>query len=686
MTTEEKQFAELLRHYYNTVSKDAINEASLPLNGYEIARVKNYYPINTDSNFVRREIESLLRDGTIEGQGNLKERNNSTNPIVLGDAISTLMSNMDSVSKYYGLAIPIRNFMAVFNQTTIGYGNSVKRAITTVFGSESVQYIEKLISDLQFPKKTSGKFVMLRGNFAQATLAANPSVMLKQTASFPTAAAVLGFDNMAKALMRGRVDMNLIDKYTPLMWYRRQGNIDTALSEAKKSHSIMRKIAPRLTSVVMDGIQKFDILTVGRVWKAAEAKVSSETDLKVDTDEFYREVARQFNKAVEETQPNYSVMQRPQALRSDSELTKSVVMFATQRLQNVNMAYDATFGLKRAQQDYKTDKSEKNAKKLRSAKVKFASTHAALILSSAMIAGINILINGLLNKRDREDLDEEFAKEFVSSYVGNLLFGSEICETLSALILKDKRYDMSVPQLDMINQLLNALISLENNAESGKSIAGDVRTIAKLGGQFFGIPVQNLEKYIVGTIGIFSPEFKANYDNLFYPMSSKYLDKLEPDSEYYNAAFKIVAEGRYGTMDNDTAAELCRLYKANREGVLMSETTSVTIDKVKHTDGEQFDKYVSERVKLGNEFATALIKSNQYKSADDSKKIKYLSKAYDFATDFAKHSAYDFELSNKPKNGKNKPKLESKAALYEKRHNANEVVNYIMIYVDEYSE
>lgn len=686
MTTEEKQFAELLRHYYNTVSKDAINEASLPLNGYEIARVKNYYPINTDSNFVRREIESLLRDGTIEGQGNLKERNNSTNPIVLGDAISTLMSNMDSVSKYYGLAIPIRNFMAVFNQTTIGYGNSVKRAITTVFGSESVQYIEKLISDLQFPKKTSGKFVMLRGNFAQATLAANPSVMLKQTASFPTAAAVLGFDNMAKALMRGRVDMNLIDKYTPLMWYRRQGNIDTALSEAKKSHSIMRKIAPRLTSVVMDGIQKFDILTVGRVWKAAEAKVSSETDLKVDTDEFYREVARQFNKAVEETQPNYSVMQRPQALRSDSELTKSVVMFATQRLQNVNMAYDATFGLKRAQQDYKTDKSEKNAKKLRSAKVKFASTHAALILSSAMIAGINILINGLLNKRDREDLDEEFAKEFVSSYVGNLLFGSEICETLSALILKDKRYDMSVPQLDMINQVLNALISLENNAESGKSIAGDVRTIAKLGGQFFGIPVQNLEKYIVGTIGIFSPEFKANYDNFFYPMSSKYLDKLEPDSEYYNAAFKIVAEGRYGTMDNDTAAELCRLYKANREGVLMSETTSVTIDKVKHTDGEQFDKYVSERVKLGNEFATALIKSNQYKSADDSKKIKYLSKAYDFATDFAKHSAYDFELSNKPKNGKNKPKLESKAALYEKRHNANEVVNYIMIYVDEYSE
>ncbi len=45
MTTWEKNYAEEIRKYYNTMSKAEINAVSVKLKGYEVAKVGEYYPI-----------------------------------------------------------------------------------------------------------------------------------------------------------------------------------------------------------------------------------------------------------------------------------------------------------------------------------------------------------------------------------------------------------------------------------------------------------------------------------------------------------------------------------------------------------------------------------------------------------------------------------------------------------------
>ena len=45
MTTREKNYAEEIRKYYNTMSKAEINAVSVKLKGYEVAKVGEYYPI-----------------------------------------------------------------------------------------------------------------------------------------------------------------------------------------------------------------------------------------------------------------------------------------------------------------------------------------------------------------------------------------------------------------------------------------------------------------------------------------------------------------------------------------------------------------------------------------------------------------------------------------------------------------
>ncbi|MEG0586231.1 MAG: hypothetical protein RR504_07570, partial [Christensenellaceae bacterium] len=106
MTSEEKEFANIAYEFFNKVSKDAINETSLKLAGYEIATVDDYMPIVVDKKFAAGDFESLLHDGTIEGMGMLRERTTSSKPIVLEDITSVILRQIDNVAKYYGLAIP----------------------------------------------------------------------------------------------------------------------------------------------------------------------------------------------------------------------------------------------------------------------------------------------------------------------------------------------------------------------------------------------------------------------------------------------------------------------------------------------------------------------------------------------------------------------------------------------------
>jgi hypothetical protein len=556
MTASEKEFADIAYNFFNGMSKEAINETSLVLNGYELATVDNYFPITTNKNFTRSEFESLVRDGTIEGMGMLKERASASNPIILEDITGVLLRQIDNVGKYYGMAIPLRNFNAVYNTTTTGFGDSVKNAVSQKWGTNATNYIENLVTDLQGSKKQHDWFDTLKGNFAQATLAFNAGVTAKQVASYPTAASVLGWKALKKGITRAIKNRkmsheefnNLIDKYTPYYWYRRQGSIDTEIGDIVRDKSFVNK-APFLTN----WIQSADMLTTGRLlWSASEEYVlENNPELKEGTDQFYKEVANVYNRTILDTQPNYTVLQRPDILRSDNKLLKSVTMFQTQRMQNYNIAYESIAEYKVALNKYNASKTKANEQNLKQAKKNLAKSISGLIVAGVSIATITALNNKLLNRGkdyQNEDGEETFgsitkglAGDFMESMAGNVLWGSELYGFLTG-----NWYDLQAPQLDALNDIVNDIsnfstsiskaVEQKNTAYLYKSSNELAKTLATM----FGIPLSNAEKYVGGILRKVLPEPMAQVDALYnYSSNKKYFEGKVKNGENLTSAKEV---------------------------------------------------------------------------------------------------------------------------------------------------
>ena len=476
MTDQERSFAKAVQKYFNEDSKTALNEVSEKLKGYPVAEVENYFPINTDSNFTRSEFESLKRDGTIEGMGFLKERVVAKNPILLRDASDVVDQAIRMHGKYVGLAIPVRNFNKVWNVTTTAYGEdgnsayptgSVQSAIESRWGKTGTKYVDKLMGDLQGSTQAKNVWAKalnkVKGNYAQAVLTLNLSVAMKQAASYPTAAAVLGWKPLAQAMKDfGKVDLGLIEKYTPLQWYRSKGFSTKELGDMKSSG----KSLPQ----GLNWVQGVDLITTRKLWKASEYYVRDyQKDLTVGSDEYYKAVAQIYNRVIEETQPNYTIMQRPQLLRSDDTLMGNLAMFKTQPFQNTGIVYDAVgnYLAKAEQAKYGGEEAKAEAK---AAKRNMGWAITSQLGQLAVFAGMTLMWALARGKKDKyEDEDGNLTagsvlsavgKDMVGGALSGIPFGSDAWELVSSKLFGDKYYGLDAVTVTAIQDTLEAMSSL----------------------------------------------------------------------------------------------------------------------------------------------------------------------------------------------------------------------------------
>lgn len=491
MTEKEKAFARAAHKYFNETSRSSINATSEKLKGYSLAQVDNYFPINTDGSFTRSEFETLKRDGTIEGMGFLKERVRASNPILLRDANSVLEQAIRMHAKYVGLAIPVRNFNKVWSVTTgsynedgsrSNYDSSVQQAVKQRWGDTGYGYIEKLMTDLQGGSAQKNVWVKalnkVRSNYAGAVLTLNLSVAMKQAASYPTAAAVLGWKPLARAMADfGKVDLARIEKYTPLQWYRSKGFSTKELGDLKTAD---RQLPP-----ILNWVQGVDLLTTRKLWKASEYYVrQNNKELSVGTDAYWRAVADIYNRVIEETQPNYTTMQRPQLLRSDDTLMGNLAMFKTQPFQNFNIVYDAAGNyISKAERARNGGEQEKaDAKK---AKSDLGHAITSQLAQLAVFAGMTMvwaLLRGKTSKYEDDDGDmtvssilSALGKDMAGGALSGVPFGSDAWELLSSKVFGDTYYGMDAVTVTAISDTIQALGDLSEqmgrivkNAASGK--------------------------------------------------------------------------------------------------------------------------------------------------------------------------------------------------------------------------
>lgn len=598
MTEREVQFARAIYRYFNTMSKNEINEVSRKLLGYDIAGVPNYYPIETNRKFRGGQPETVKRDGTIEGMGFTKERQGASGPINLRGAVETLTKSIERHSKYVGMAIPVRNFGKLYGNggwaitPTEEEGataaqqltaQSLKWVLDRKWGEEASRYIDKLMGDIQNPSRNldswARNMAKIRSSYAGSVLTMNASVAVKQAASYPTAAAVVGWGPLIKAMTDWKKsDINFIAEHTPLLWYRSKGFSIQELGDMAKG----KKQIPK----GLNWIQGIDVATVKKLWKAAEYYVRQEQpELELRSDAYWDAVTEIYERIVLETQPDYTTMERPQLLRSENTLLQNLAMFKTQPFQNFNIAYDALANLqakerqlKAAQDAARTDSSEETRERVRKAKenLKKAKRGAnwavsALIVSAKVFSAMTLVWNlfkGNIKRYSKDGKDNEYSWEAVGraflsktfwsdtagSLAGILPFGSDAYEVFAALVLGDRYYGMEALTPSAISDFLEELVKLDDTVKDlFKVFKGDapvmdtVQTANRLvttASKLFGAPIENVEN-----IG------KAVS---FWAMKP-FMSKEEADYWYRYYTQKTTAQGRSSADKDD-------IYAAYRSG------------------------------------------------------------------------------------------------------------------------
>ena len=594
MSPEEKKVLHAFKKLFHEYTGSVINETSMELYGFKKANEKNYYPISVDKNYVTTDITSLKMDKTLEGAGFLKERVQSVKPLVMESIIDTAQRSLKMTSEFGGLAIPIRNFNKVYNGATwkvtdadsadvsaksvMVQDDTVHKAMQDVWGRMATKYIDNLLADLQNARAgESTVFDMLRGNFAGAVLTGNWSVIMKQAASYPTAVATLGWEPVMKALARGgkhglpisSADRELIAKYTPLLWYRNKGNSTQEMADIDTLNSLTNRMP--VVREVKNMIQKVDVATVGRLWYASQYYVDvNYTALKKGTDAYYRQVAEVFNRCVEDTQPNYTVMQRPDYLRDPSKIKKVMFMFMTQRMQNGGILYDAACNL------YAKNKIGTKEQKAQARK-EFAWAVSSQLVSPAVLSTMTFLARGLLHKIKPylDDENELTAESFVSEWTngvlgslsGSFIAGNELYNLIYSAITKERYYGIEVSLFSEISSLFESIVKMGNGAIDSFSDSDEEaeKGIDEIKGAFFdaagtvakmcGVPVDNVQNVAVGIWK--NVEDVTSGDGLF----SFSTDKEEPKASVYGK--KIY----YALMDGDkkTAEEYRKKMKKSGE-------------------------------------------------------------------------------------------------------------------------
>lgn len=660
MTEQERTFAGLLREYYDRYSKDHINEVSMILDGFERAGGENYYHIKIDQNFLSKLPDNIQKNISLESIGSIvNERVFSKVPIVLEDASVSLADHIQQISKYYGFAVPIHDFTAIMNFTDHETGNifsgSVRELMGQQWGAGAQKYLNKLMEDLQsssgINEMTATFLRNLRGKLAGASLMFNPAVALSQTASYPGAMQTLGARALAEGLrVWERVDTSLIEKYSPLLWYRNQGNSTQELGDYMDGQTMEHKL-PWL----LGWIQKMDSATVRRLWAASEYYVKNNTDLRpgseaeiaAGTDEYYQKVAEMFNRAVYDTQPNYSTMQRPQILRSNSDLTKFLTMFKTVPLQYYNMMFEATGRLTNA-------KRRGNAEEIKNAAGYFARTAVGLISANAIYVAMKALFK-VLRFKDKDYRDEEgeltfgsfmeqLGLDFLDTSAGSLIGGAElldIVERITAAVGGEKqRYNgIDINALSFVASIAQDVMDLGSAIGSldGKELASALKDIVKDGVMgTLGLPAQNAETYLLALTKWISPETAERYENLFSDRSKSSLS--EESGRYLEAAISVYMDNRTEDLPDEVKQELQRLWEAGQKNAIPSAVpSSVTVggESVALTS-DQKAQFRKDWSRIVSENLEAMIGSEYYQSADETTQGKLIDRLYRYASQLAK--------------------------------------------------
>lgn len=566
-----------------------INETSMLLSGVKKATTENYIHINVDSDANPEQNKGIRYDNSAANPGWLNHRVNSSKPVLLVGLVQQAETSIENTAQYAGMAVPLRNAEKVLN--SMQGGKTLFNTLEETWGTPARTYMNNALADLCEVKDSravgDGVFAKLHSYAAAAALNANVNVTLLQAASLPTAAAELGWGATGSAFVQfnknlfdlrnvGRflgsdmdssltkIEQRMAEHGDELLAYRLRGTSvgemasanaqkgfvgrthDAARNSDNKAVRGVTKAADKVLSLWTAGIGKMDEITVAACWQGSESYVKAHPEEfaagaeVVNSPEYWAAVNEKFEQVVEHTQPNYTTMQRTGFQRSGNEMTKTLMMFSTQRQQNAQI-------LTSAFEDYAAQGEWVKARKAAYKERPGAESKAALeeaqnakdqagqrvwravssqVVQTAVIAALGVGVKfGLHRWQDLQDdngdmtpwsVAWDFVRQFVKSFGSNWTGVSEAMTAVDLVTsgFTSTRSTISMNGIEVLNDVVRKMgkvyqLEAKDTSEmTEKQLdaynAQMKEAIVDMLGQFAaarGIPYANLKKQVQAVTG-----------------------------------------------------------------------------------------------------------------------------------------------------------------------------------------
>ena len=566
-----------------------INETSMLLSGVKKATTENYIHINVDSDANPEQNKGIRYDNSAANPGWLNHRVNSSKPVLLVGLVQQAETSIENTAQYAGMAVPLRNAEKVLN--SMQGGKTLFNTLEETWGTPARTYMNNALADLCEVKDSravgDGVFAKLRSYAAAAALNANVNVTLLQAASLPTAAAELGWGATGSAFVQfnknlfdlrnvGRflgsdmdssltkIEQRMAEHGNELLAYRLRGTSvgemasanaqkgfvgrthDAARNSDNKAVRGVTKAADKVLSLWTAGIGKMDEITVAACWQGSESYVKAHPEEfaagaeVVNSPEYWAAVNEKFEQVVEHTQPNYTTMQRTGFQRSGNEMTKTLMMFSTQRQQNAQI-------LTSAFEDYAAQDEWVKARKAAYKEHPGAESKAALeeaqnakdqagqrvwravssqVVQTAVIAALGVGVKfGLHRWQDLQDdngdmtpwsVAWDFVRQFVKSFGSNWTGVSEAMTAVDLVTsgFTSTRSTISMNGIEVLNDVVRKMgkvyqLEAKDTSEMTEKQLDAYNAqmkgaIVDMLGQFAaarGIPYANLKKQVQAVTG-----------------------------------------------------------------------------------------------------------------------------------------------------------------------------------------
>ena len=637
-------FVALLEKGLNEDCKEIKRKTDTQRMGYSNVQEGYYYPVRRG--YVASNVDSFNAQFEMDRVSNASFNKDTVKgakgELYIEPVTRVFERHVRGIAQYAGLSTFIDNYNMLYN-IDIGDNpnnvNNIRKTTEEVWKNNS-SYMVKMLSDAQGIRKldVGDKLIQgIRGAYVKFALGANPKVWLTQTTSLLAATSVLDVENVVKGLSVKGED---VDTYCDLAEIR---NHDNTIALAQGVIDSIGKVGDFL----MKPIGMVDRWVVKKLFGACQYQVQKNGGSKVGTDKNKKAAGELLTRVILQTQQNSMVTERSSAMRSNSEVARTLTMFTSDAMKVIGRVVDAIG-------EYTVLKKDKaGADEMKAARRKTVKAVGALVSTSVFMALIAQAFRTLYNK---DDDDENIVANMAVDMVGNMLGGLPLVKDIYARLMEgyevsNYAYSTINNLLDSANNIFQAAADWINGDVDSKQTARNIKNMIYAAGQLLGIPVRNIYNVFDGLLSRSSASSAYKLDDLFYDQSySSDLRKAieEDDEEMASTIIGLMLKENIGEITNENVrTEIDRLVKSGYDVIPRSVADTIThegIEIVLTSDEKSAFKQVY--AEANNELAS-LVRLNAYKIASDEVKAKAIDIVYDMYYDLAVEDFIGEDLDTK---------------------------------------